>query len=334
MKIKKTAQSAGVVSNVVDSLNSTSAIDALSANQGRILSELIGTGGASGDTLPIGTVVDYNGDTVPENWAVFEENIDENSLRRTEIPAYDSTATGWYPMLTISPRETDSTYDNSAIVLLISQIYGGECGILYLNVRQSNNQYGLEDTIKSFKWLSNSGLDSLNFKLQVQENSIILYAHVSFGHAVYNVRVLQEHTLDSELSFDIFELHNPQPEDYLTDEPSGVNPTDSWIKGTITANEGFSLTEGIWSLVKDPQTKMVYLDVFVTSSTALTAGGNCTPFTIPEEFCPKSTYVNGACGLENPYGTGSWCITDTGIMNVRPDAASTKIGMSVCWLGK
>lgn len=30
------------------------------------------TGGITGDTLPIGTVVDYDGDTVPENWEEVE----------------------------------------------------------------------------------------------------------------------------------------------------------------------------------------------------------------------------------------------------------------------
>lgn len=41
MKIKKINQSAGVVANVVDNLNSTTALDALSANQGKILNEKI-----------------------------------------------------------------------------------------------------------------------------------------------------------------------------------------------------------------------------------------------------------------------------------------------------
>lgn len=39
MKIRKTNQSAGIVGNVVDNLNSTSTLDALSANQGKVLNE-------------------------------------------------------------------------------------------------------------------------------------------------------------------------------------------------------------------------------------------------------------------------------------------------------
>ena len=42
MKIKKVDQSAGVVANVVDNLNSNSAIDALSAKMGKELSNKIG----------------------------------------------------------------------------------------------------------------------------------------------------------------------------------------------------------------------------------------------------------------------------------------------------
>lgn len=41
MKIKKISQSAGVVANVVNSLDSNSSIEALSANQGKILNEKI-----------------------------------------------------------------------------------------------------------------------------------------------------------------------------------------------------------------------------------------------------------------------------------------------------
>ena len=41
MKIKKISQSAGLIANVADSLNSNSTVDALSANQGKILNEKI-----------------------------------------------------------------------------------------------------------------------------------------------------------------------------------------------------------------------------------------------------------------------------------------------------
>lgn len=41
MKIRKVAQSAGLVANVVDKLTSTSKSDALSANQGKVLDEKI-----------------------------------------------------------------------------------------------------------------------------------------------------------------------------------------------------------------------------------------------------------------------------------------------------
>lgn len=71
MKIRKTAQSAGIIGNVVDNLNSTSALDALSAKQGKELKAMIeniniNNGGSGTSTTAIIEV-----DTLPE---ITEEN--------------------------------------------------------------------------------------------------------------------------------------------------------------------------------------------------------------------------------------------------------------------
>lgn len=57
MKIRKIAQTPGLVATVVDNLTSTSTTDALSANQGRILNEKINTGFSysTNETLTGGT---------------------------------------------------------------------------------------------------------------------------------------------------------------------------------------------------------------------------------------------------------------------------------------
>lgn len=86
MKIRKIAQTPGVVATVVDNLNSESAIDALSAKQGKELKNLIENIGpvAQGglENFPIGTTVQYDGDTVPEGWEAVE--IDDIKVSITE----------------------------------------------------------------------------------------------------------------------------------------------------------------------------------------------------------------------------------------------------------
>ena len=59
MKIKKIAQSAGVVATVVDNLESTSTVDALSAKQGKLLNDKITTNSTySTEEQVIGTWID------------------------------------------------------------------------------------------------------------------------------------------------------------------------------------------------------------------------------------------------------------------------------------
>lgn len=72
MKIKKISQSAGVIANVIDSLESSSSIDALSANKGKELQEQINEindKSAMTITLPVNTPVEitetYEGARIP-----------------------------------------------------------------------------------------------------------------------------------------------------------------------------------------------------------------------------------------------------------------------------
>ena len=82
--IIKAKQSAGVVATVVDNLESTSETDALSAKQGKVLNEKIETltseEKATGDTLPIGSIMPYPKATAPENWLI----CDGSAISRTD----------------------------------------------------------------------------------------------------------------------------------------------------------------------------------------------------------------------------------------------------------
>ena len=93
MKIKKIAQTPGLVATVVDNLNSDSDKNALSARQGKQLKKMIddieingGSGGGSGtttiinDALPIGSIVPYTSSTIPDNWFICEGQ----TISRTE----------------------------------------------------------------------------------------------------------------------------------------------------------------------------------------------------------------------------------------------------------
>lgn len=96
MKIRKIAQTPGVVATVVDNLESESAVDALSAKQGKELKNLIENIGPVSqgalENFPIGTTVQYDGDTVPEGW---EEVIVPEYIEKKVVSEKINTA-GWY----------------------------------------------------------------------------------------------------------------------------------------------------------------------------------------------------------------------------------------------
>lgn len=81
MKIRKIAQTPGLLATVVNNLNSDSTTDALSAKQGkelkRLIDELPTSGGSGGETIiidafPIGAVVSYSSDTIPSDWLLCD----------------------------------------------------------------------------------------------------------------------------------------------------------------------------------------------------------------------------------------------------------------------
>ena len=77
MRIRKIAQTPGTVATVVDNLASESAVDALSAKQGKELKQMIedvesSLIDGSLETFPIGTVVKYDGENIPEGWEKVE----------------------------------------------------------------------------------------------------------------------------------------------------------------------------------------------------------------------------------------------------------------------
>lgn len=105
MKIKKISQSAGVIADVVNSLDSNSSTDALSANQGKALNEKIGV--IRVETLPepganwVDTVFRYNGElyVCEEDRKLYTKtnvttglNLNGARLRVESIYAGDSTS--------------------------------------------------------------------------------------------------------------------------------------------------------------------------------------------------------------------------------------------------
>lgn len=84
MKIKKIAQSAGVVATVVDNLESTCAVDALSAKQGKLLNDKITTNSTySTEEVVVGTYMGktkYRKTIVMSNVTETNKTYDLSSL--------------------------------------------------------------------------------------------------------------------------------------------------------------------------------------------------------------------------------------------------------------
>lgn len=166
-----------------------------------------------------------------------------NSLRQTTIPINIGPVTGWYLALS-GGKLADVANDNFSFTLLISQIYSQECGILHINIRNDNGTFW----IANFKWLANSGLQSENFKLNIVDNKYYLYVKVPITHGKYNIRVLEEHTLDSHINYDLFTFNYPTAYDTI-DEPEGINPTESHLPitgGTLTGNITYNMYGTSW----------------------------------------------------------------------------------------
>ena len=108
MKIRKIAQTPGLVATVVDNLTSTSTTDALSANQGRILNKKINTGFSysTNETLTGGTWINgkpiyrkvvYIGSLPANTASFFSHNISNiDRVVNSSMTWFDTTDNCWW----------------------------------------------------------------------------------------------------------------------------------------------------------------------------------------------------------------------------------------------
>lgn len=136
MKIRKIAQTPGLVATVVDNLTSTSSTDALSANQGRILNEKINTGFSysTNETLTGGTWINgkpiyrkvvYIGSLPANTASFFSHNISNiDRVVNSSMTWFDTVDNCWW-----SNRRWDSATINIAYNVNLTQIWIGARGV-------------------------------------------------------------------------------------------------------------------------------------------------------------------------------------------------------------
>lgn len=136
MKIRKIAQTPGLVATVVDNLTSTSTTDALSTNQGRILNEKINTGfsysinetltgGAWINGKPIYRKVVYIGSLPANTASFFSHNISNiDRVVNSSMTWFDTVDNCWW-----NNRRWDSTTINISYNVNPTQIWIGANGV-------------------------------------------------------------------------------------------------------------------------------------------------------------------------------------------------------------
>lgn len=136
MKIRKIAQTPGLVATVVDNLTNTSTIDALSANQGKILNDKVNTGFSysTNETLTGGTWINgkpiyrkviYIGSLPANTASTFSHNISNiDRVVSSSMVWFDTVDNCWW-----SNRRWDSTTINIAYNVTPTQIWIGARGV-------------------------------------------------------------------------------------------------------------------------------------------------------------------------------------------------------------
>lgn len=158
--------------------------------------------------------------------------LNKTNLEKIEniyyIPTNIGNVTGWYLALSGNIEG----YDNNAFVLSIQQIDNGSSGQLYVNIR-CNNSNSLE--LIEFKWLSNTGLNSSDFKLKLDGNDYYLYVNASLAYIQYQIKIIQQSSLQ-ENNDNIITVNTPSASETVQ-EPSGANPTYSsaWRNVTLSS---------------------------------------------------------------------------------------------------
>lgn len=147
--------------------------------------------------------------------------VNENAekIESHYIPTNIQEEQGWY--LALSGNVVG--HNNNAFILSIQQITNGGAGQLYANIRCWN-----ENTLdlREFKWLSNTGLNSSDFKLKLDGNNYYLYMRTSEAYGQYQIKVVQ--SSDTPVTAgnmeDILTFYTPLANDTV-EEPDGISPS-------------------------------------------------------------------------------------------------------------
>ena len=160
-----------------------------------------------------------------ENLNLMQDNIESAVNENAEkieshyIPANIQEEQAWY--LALSGNIVG--HQNNAFILSIQQITNGSAGQLYANIRCWN-----ENTLdlREFKWLSNTGLNSSDFKLKLDGNNYYLYMRTSEAYGQYQIKVVQ--SSDTPVTQgnveDILTFYAPLANDTV-EGPDGISPS-------------------------------------------------------------------------------------------------------------
>lgn len=127
---------------------------------------------------------------------------------------------GWYLALS---GEISEDWDNHTFILSIDQIFNGQAGQLYVNIRRDN---GETPYIYSFKWLSNTGIPSEYVVLKITGNSYYLYLYTEWEYKQYQIKVIEQSSLEGK-NEDILFFYTVSSAEAESVEPTGTNPTMS-----------------------------------------------------------------------------------------------------------
>ena len=151
---------------------------------------------------------------------IILNKVNENAekIQSHYIPANIQEEQGWY--LALSGNIVG--HNNNAFILSIQQITNGSAGQLYANIRCWNG-----DTLdlREFKWLSNTGLNSSDFKLKLDGNNYYLYMRTPVAHGQYQIKVVQSSDIPVTQGNveDILTFYAPLATETV-EEPDGINP--------------------------------------------------------------------------------------------------------------
>lgn len=129
-----------------------------------------------------------------------------------KIPATTGSSYGWYKVLK-GNIDSDNHYQNCVVVLSVMDLFDGECGTMYINVRRDLNTI----SISSFKWLNNTGFNNSHFVLQIENNdSFVLYQYSSTGYHTHSYKIIQSYNLEYPYYEDIVTFFQPDHTDIVS----------------------------------------------------------------------------------------------------------------------